>query len=336
MNNKNVEKTAALCQESNVKLLLVEPGCSQNGHKIRVRVNPLDGSIVDCMAAEWPIFGAREKYEKSEREKRKEDWMREKREDQLVEDMTQMLYEKMEYEDAEKRKEYRRRAENRAKRNIHDLAACNEWDYFITLTLNKEKIDRYDYKAAIKKLTWWLDNRVRRNGLKYVGVPELHKDGANHFHFLTKGDTYKLRDSGRTQKGRKVYNVIDWGIGHSTAVVLDNNREAVAWYMAKYITKQAGKGRRDDLKGTIGGRYYFHGGDLKAPDVFYFDSVFGNFESVMIKSDGHGVKTQYIEGANLDFYYINPDMIDLTLYNPNTDEMADFLSLVEHSHSDAS
>lgn len=332
MNSREVYQTAALSQKTPFgkdKLLLAPSQISQNVHKIRVRVNPLDGTIVDCMAAEWPIFGYRNEPEKTEHEKRREEWRRLQKEEQLAEDMTQRLFEKLELEDAEKKEEYRRRAMSRAKRKIHDLAACNEWDYFVTLTLNKEKIDRYDYKAAVQKLNRWMDNRVRRNGLKYIGVPEYHKDKALHFHFLTRGDRYTLKDSGRKQKGRKVYNLLDWTIGHSTAVVLDNNREAVAWYMAKYITKQTDKNMKKALGGTIGGRYYFHGGNLMEPEVHYFDAVYGNFEKVMMLNDG--VKTQYIEGAGMDFYYINPELVDLSVYNVKTGEIADFAAIAKNA-----
>lgn len=94
-----------------------------------------------------------------------------------------------------------RRAASRARKQVFELCACNNLDLFFTLTLNKELIDRYDYKAAVRKFGQWADNHVRRRGLKYVAVPELHKDGAVHFHGLCNKEAVRLVDSGKKSKG---------------------------------------------------------------------------------------------------------------------------------------
>lgn len=44
------------------------------------------------------------------------------------------------------------RARRRAYNRVKDLIACNEWKFFITLTLDASKIDRTDPQAAIKRL----------------------------------------------------------------------------------------------------------------------------------------------------------------------------------------
>ncbi len=91
----------------------------------------------------------------------------------------------------------------RARRKIFDYLICNEWEYFLTLTLDGEKIGR-DYASAIKKLNTFLGNRVRRHGLKYIGVPEYHKRGGVHFHFAVSGGGFHLVDSGTVSiDGRK-------------------------------------------------------------------------------------------------------------------------------------
>lgn len=180
------------------------------------------------------------------------------------------------------------RAKRRAKKNINDYILCNNFTYFYTLTLDKEKIDRSDYTAIIKKLNSYLDNRVRRNGLIYVGVPELHKKGGFHFHFLG-NDVLPLIYSGTVlrpnggkpvkeetakkqgfslDKCRKVYNVQDWKLGFTTAIPTYGEREAVAAYVGKYITKADKK---------IGGRWYYSGGKLLKPVYMYFRESFGDF-----------------------------------------------------------
>ena len=74
------------------------------------------------------------------------------------------------------------RAARRARAALRDLALCNDFDCFVTLTLDGAQVNRYDPKQVIQKLNRWADNKVRRDGLRYVLVPELHKDGAIHFH----------------------------------------------------------------------------------------------------------------------------------------------------------
>lgn len=154
------------------------------------------------------------------------------------------------------------RAAARARRKVFELADCNPFDLFFTLTLSPEKIDRYDYKGAVEKLRVYLSNRVQRHGLFYVAVPEFHSDGAIHFHGLCNSSAVGLTDSGRRWKGRTVYNM-DWKIGFSTAVKLEGDYSAVCKYICKYVTKAA-------AGGTIGGRYYFHGGALKTYHCKYF------------------------------------------------------------------
>ena len=181
------------------------------------------------------------------------------------------------------------KARGRANKRVFDLCACNGdiFDLFITLTLNPERVDRYDYAKAYEKLRVWLDNRVRRKGLAYVLVPERHKDGAIHFHGLINSSAVQLKDSGhKDKKGRKVYNVIDWLIGWTTAVKLTGTHLHVCKYITKYIRKQADEG-------LIGGRYYLHGGNLKEPRYKYV-----NFQS---QPEG---KAYTVEEAGLTVVYV--------------------------------
>lgn len=155
----------------------------------------------------------------------------------------------------------------RACKELYQLARCNDFNLFVTFTLDKAQVDRYDAKEVIKRLNVWLDNRVRRKDLRYVLVPERHKDGAIHFHGLINSDAVKLRDSGHTDRaGRTIYNVTDWKFGFTTAVFLDGQYPAVCRYVSKYITKQVFDGQ-----GLVAGRYFYRGGNLQHPTVRYFD-----------------------------------------------------------------
>ncbi len=159
---------------------------------------------------------------------------------------------------------YEYEARRRAMKNCRDIAMCNpDLSLFVTLTLDESKIDRYNYCEIVKKLNTWLDNRVRRNGLKYLVIPELHKDGAIHFHGLF-NDVLKRDFSGVIQKGKRVFNLPDWTLGFTNCMRITGNdcNKKVAEYILKYITKSTEK---------IGGRYYLHGGKLDGPIFGYYN-----------------------------------------------------------------
>ena len=75
-------------------------------------------------------------------------------------------------ERAQREQENRDRARRRARAAVRDLALSNRFDWFVTLTLDGSKIDRYDPATIVRKVGQWLSNAVRRRGLKYVLVPE--------------------------------------------------------------------------------------------------------------------------------------------------------------------
>lgn len=148
------------------------------------------------------------------------------------------------------------RAMRRARSKVRQLALANQFRWFVTLTLDPEKIDRYDPAIVVRKMSQWADNRVRRKGLAYILVPEHHKDGAIHFHGFF-NDALEAVDSGHTDKnGHKVYNLPDWTLGFTRAVELYGDYHAAVGYTCKYIGKGTGK---------IGGRWYYSGGDLAKP-----------------------------------------------------------------------
>lgn len=168
-----------------------------------------------------------------------------------------------------------RRAVNRAKVRAFDFIMCNpDLDAFATLTVDPERCDRTDWAAIYKPLREWLTNRVTRKGLKYILCPEYHKDGeAIHAHMLCNSSALAY-EAARTpggrlcyRKGKPVYNLTDWRLGFSTmqTIPAGDSREAVAKYVFKYMGKQAGE--------MIGGRYFLHGGDLRAPHYEYADEL---------------------------------------------------------------
>ena len=179
-----------------------------------------------------------------------------------------------------------RRSRRRAIKAVYDKIACTpELNLFVTLTLDKEKIDRYSYDVVIKKLNTWLDNRVRRKGLRYILIPEHHKDGAIHFHGLW-NDALPRSDSGKkTKRGQKIWNLPDWGYGFSTAVLIEGERDHVTKYVTKYITKDTEK---------IGGRYYLSGGAFGAPTYKYFHVDYESVDAPEVIVDGINRRFKYL------------------------------------------
>ena len=132
----------------------------------------------------------------------------------------------------------------RSKEKVFDIAMLNQFDYFITWTLNRKKIDRYSPDEVSQKLKRFLQNMVRTYDLCYVLIPEHHKDGAIHMHGLMSGNL-KLSPAFHkhshnplfTKSGIRVQNCDQWKYGWSTAIPTYGENEHVARYITKYITK---------------------------------------------------------------------------------------------------
>jgi hypothetical protein len=176
------------------------------------------------------------------------------------------------------------RSMRRARAKLRRLALANSFDYFVTLTLSPEQVDRYDPKQIMAKVNRWLDNMVRRSGLRYILVPEQHKDGAWHFHGFLAGDGLKTVDSGVRWDGREVYNLPQWSYGFSTAQRLYGEYSAAVAYVCKYIGKQQGQRPM--------GRWYYSGGGLAEPVKEYttmdYREIVRTFESEVVELEVPG------------------------------------------------
>ena len=165
-----------------------------------------------------------------------------------------------------------RRARRRAIGKVYDYFNSNpDLNMFVTLTLSPQEVDRGNYAEVYKRLSTWLENRVRRNGMKYLLIPEYHADGENiHFHGTFNESALELKKSGVKRRGKVVYNIADFPLGFTTAIRISGEDATVkvARYMLKYITKSFDSGEK------IGGRYYLHGGKLALPRFEYANEPF--------------------------------------------------------------
>jgi hypothetical protein len=127
---------------------------------------------------------------------------------------------------------------SRARNKIFEYAYCNEWDYFVTLTIDKDKYDRSDLKTYYKDFSQFLrDCRKKYNSdIQYLFIPELHADGVSwHMHGFLKGlssDALSINSNG----------YLDWfdyrkKFGYISMDKI-RNTEACAKYITKYVSKK--------------------------------------------------------------------------------------------------
>lgn len=153
----------------------------------------------------------------------------------------------------------------RARDKVFDICYLNDFNYFVTFTLDKTKISRVDVEDIKIKLKNWLKNNVKRNNLKYVIVPEYHSDGESiHFHGLISGDLIFTDSGKKTVKGQTIFNLDNWKYGFTTAIPVYGSKGALVNYICKYITK--------DSK-MIFGNYYYAGGGIVRDPVKTYDYV---------------------------------------------------------------
>lgn len=156
---------------------------------------------------------------------------------------------------------------SRARAKIQEYVLCNDWQYFVTLTLDKNKYDRHDLDTFKKDLGMFINNsnKLRGSKLSYLLIPEQHEDGAWHMHGLINGlmdselheldrNYFDKHTHGKIPKyimdkwkrGGKVYAWTKYAdkFGYITLdVVRDSKR--IASYIKKYITKDMAHNMQD-------------------------------------------------------------------------------------------
>lgn len=186
---------------------------------------------------------------------------------------------------------------------IYDYARNNDFTYFVTLTFNPEKVNRYSCEETYEKMRNWL-NRMRKKfpDLRYLGVPELHKDGAFHFHFLMSEHIKSvLSDSKKRHNGRVIYNVDTYRFGWTTAMEI-YDKSKIPSYMVKYITK--------DLKErSPNKRRYWNSHNLVLPKVFATYIDMEKFAEILEKLDITYSTTKQTDTSFCDFYEVTLDSL---------------------------
>lgn len=167
----------------------------------------------------------------------------------------------------------------RTKDKIIDYALANYWEWFVTFTLSPDIVDRFNYDLVSKKVSNWfkLTRKRKAPNMEYLVVAEQHKDGAWHFHALisSTGDL-EFIDSGKKDKGRTIFNLKDYRLGHSTATQVTDTQK-VSYYLSKYITKSL-------VQTTFNKKRYWVSKNLKLPFIIKEYIEVDDFINVLSKN----------------------------------------------------
>ena len=193
---------------------------------------------------------------------------------------------------------------NRSKQNLIGICRANRWDYFITFTFNPRLVDSTNYEEVCVKAGNFMHNLQKRHcpDLKYVLVPELHKEGGKyHLHGLISDCAgLRMRVSGLEKNGHIIYNIPSWKYGWNTATAVEHTGK-VSNYIAKYITK--------DTEGLLHGkRRYWCSHNTVLPrqvcDELYIPDFMSVIENLSANNSIKHLKKTSIMQCNRDIWYI--------------------------------
>jgi hypothetical protein len=147
---------------------------------------------------------------------------------------------------------------SRAKSRIFELSMCNEFTHFCTFTQDKEKRDRFNLAEFRKDFAQFVRNQNRfrpeARKIKYLLIPEQHKNGAWHMHGLLMGlgendlKAFSLKDhipkriKEQIKNGEAVYDWLKYrkSFGYFTCTEI-KDKSACSKYVTKYISKDLQK-----------------------------------------------------------------------------------------------
>jgi len=146
----------------------------------------------------------------------------------------------------------------RAKNTVRDLVKSNEWEWWITLTFDKSRIDSDNLNIVHNA---WRTMRRTLHGAKYVAVLEKHKAGGYHLHLLLSNVPFLAFERASKSDGSLVYHKhrqeVYWlkkwqdDYGYTKAIkVSPDSSSKIANYITKYITKDM------DAVGAFKKRYW--------------------------------------------------------------------------------
>lgn len=195
------------------------------------------------------------------------------------------------------KEELERQSLSRTKRNIKELALCNSFTHFATLTINSIFCDRFSLQACQDKLKYIIKERIRRKNkdFAYLFITEKHQNGAFHFHGLIKN----LDDLYTNENGFLSHKAFD-EIGFNSFLEINtennNSYDKVCSYITKYITKDCVKNENNQI--------YISSRGLKKAIRYQVKNA--NFDEWSFENDFCKIKDINLEKDTLSYndYYI--------------------------------
>ena len=139
--------------------------------------------------------------------------------------------------------EVKRVSLSRTKKNIKELALCNNFQYFCTFTVNSLKSDRYTLDTVQSDLKKILKKIKRKNkDFAYLLITEKHKDGAFHFHGLVKN----IYDLYTNENGYLSSEIFTNELGFNSFSKIKDYTKCCN-YITKYITKDCIKNSHNQI-----------------------------------------------------------------------------------------
>ena len=170
---------------------------------------------------------------------------------------------------------------SRAKSKIFEYAYCNPWELFVTLTLDKKKYDRKDLEKFRKDFAQFVRDYKKKYGVsvKYLLIPERHKDGAWHMHGFFMGlpqehlkpfkssERLPVKILNRLKNGKQVFTWQAYAEKFGFCdIELIENQEASSKYIMKYVTKEAQR-----TISELNAHLYYCSQGLKKAEVIHQD-----------------------------------------------------------------
>jgi len=239
---------------------------------------------------------------------------------------------------------------SRTRAKIFELAMCNPWEYFVTLTLDKARQDRYDLDLYRKRLSKFLNNLNYQKGLdiQYLLVPERHQDGAWHIHgffmglpreylrpfSLEEDISRKMRKKIKQllRDGRRLFDFPLYRVAFGFVSVEPIRRqEHCAKYVSKYISKQA----RFTPTKAYDHMYYCSTG-LKRAEVVHQGTVVRDF-SPDYDSGQNFVKTKVVQAVGEGLVYFSNAVKGAPVLwpKPETSESERYLEARQRAENEA-
>lgn len=134
-------------------------------------------------------------------------------------------------------KEKERISLSRTKRRIKEICLCNEFEYFVTMTVSSKVKDynRFDLEDCVWNCKQFMHRLKRKSkDFKFIFIIEKHEKGGYHFHGMMKN--LPENDIYINKNGYLSSHILDSLGFNSFSKIEDYNKTCN--YMTKYITKE--------------------------------------------------------------------------------------------------